>query len=59
MGALVDESQYKTIKSFVDGAVAEGADVYVARVPVRFSYVLFNFNSDFLCSAQMTVYFFY
>jgi aldehyde dehydrogenase (NAD+) len=34
MGALVDESQYTTIKSFVDNAVAEGADVYVARVPV-------------------------
>jgi Mn2+/Fe2+ NRAMP family transporter len=30
MGALVDESQYTTIKSFVDNAVAEGADVYVA-----------------------------
>jgi aldehyde dehydrogenase (NAD+) len=34
MGALVDESQYTTIKSFVDNAVKEGADVYVARVPV-------------------------
>mmetsp|Transcript_15345 Transcript_15345/g.26412 ORF Transcript_15345/g.26412 Transcript_15345/m.26412 type:complete len:889 (-) Transcript_15345:74-2740(-) len=33
MGALVDESQYKTIKGFVDRAVEEGADVYVARVP--------------------------
>ena len=35
MGALVDESQYTTIKSFVDAAVQEGADVYVARTPVR------------------------
>jgi aldehyde dehydrogenase (NAD+) len=34
MGALVDESQYKTIKSFVDLAEKEGCDVYKAPVPV-------------------------
>lgn len=34
MGALVDETQYVTIKGFVDRAVVEGAEVYVARTPV-------------------------
>ncbi|KNC56341.1 uncharacterized protein AMSG_02312 [Thecamonas trahens ATCC 50062] len=34
MGALVDESQYETISSFVEGAIAEGANVYKANVPV-------------------------
>eukprot|EP00461_Guttulinopsis_vulgaris_P002704 UN02705 len=34
MGALVDESQYKTIKHYVDMAEAEGAEVFKAPVPV-------------------------
>jgi aldehyde dehydrogenase (NAD+) len=34
MAALVDESQYDTIKGFVDRALKEGAEVYVARTPV-------------------------
>lgn len=33
MGALVDESQYKTIKFYVDMAEAEGCTVYKAPVP--------------------------
>jgi acyl-CoA reductase-like NAD-dependent aldehyde dehydrogenase len=55
MGALVDESQYKTIKGFVDGAVAEGADVYVARVPVR-SHSLSLFEYDILTVVFMYVF---
>jgi len=34
MGALVDESQYKTIKSYCERAEAEGCEVYKAPVPV-------------------------
>jgi len=34
MGAVVDESQYKTIKSFCDAAEKEGCDVYYAPKPV-------------------------
>ena len=34
MGALVDKSQYTSIKGFIDRAVADGANVYVSRSPV-------------------------
>lgn len=34
MGALVDQSQYDTIKGFCERAEASGADVFYAQVPV-------------------------
>ncbi len=34
MGALVDKSQYDSVKEFVEGAKAEGCDVYLAPVKV-------------------------
>lgn len=34
MGAIVSEGQLKTIKEYVDDAIAEGADIYQAPVPL-------------------------